>query len=49
MTNELRNIHQPINVNDPKSIEALEQAWTEYKKMRFSYFWDNSQPQELTQ
>lgn len=38
----------PLNTKDPKSLEALERMWIEYKKMRFGYYRDDVQ-EDVTQ
>ena len=42
MTNELKQ-NAPLNTKDPKSLEALERLWLEYKMMRFGYWKDKTE------
>lgn len=45
MTQENQQIEKvnntPLTSKNPKSVEALEHIWTEYKLMRFGYFAPN--------
>ncbi len=41
--------NKPLNDKDPKSLEALEQIWAEYKKMRFGGYWRAKIYEELQQ